>query len=351
MEKINSLNLNCRGCTFQLVGEYEALSQYMKHVACALFIPSFPLLFLPLIFYGFFQLQMSHKRAGSAGALLQRRSEWIASLKTNLPHFTESAAFPLKDGHRAALFSGSERRVLESAVKSSTLLLPSDWTVQATRRLSQTLHGLVDPQALRESDYFLCSLIHPTYAQPATVRSSSGSSEARRRQLQQQLRRTACMPLELTMTGAKSLRLIHELNSYVEAGARSSLTSRRNAFPSPVAAGTTSAVSSSVQLDAPWPELQMTDTHAFLQAFRASQLESLVLFDKNAFPPTFEDADDSGDGEKQHTVPAEVSLAAFTALCGSIELVSGWAALVQYLDRIGRERGSAACSASAKTEV
>ncbi|KPA82482.1 hypothetical protein ABB37_03541 [Leptomonas pyrrhocoris] len=264
---------------------------------------------------------MSHKTTTSAGALLQRRNVWVASLKANLPQFTDSTASPLQNSRRTTVFGQGERRLLDDAVGTSLLLLPSGWKEQATRRLARTLHGVVEPPLLRQTDYFLCSLIHPTYVQAATIQCEG---EAKQRKLQQQLRRTVCMPLELTMAGSKSLRLMHEVNGFASAGSKTTASARL-----------TTGASSSFQLDAPWPELKMADTRAFLASFRESELESLVLYDKKVFSPT----PSAPSAEKCAVTPSEVSLAAFTALCGSIELVCGWASLVHYLDRVAREHG------------
>ncbi|KPI87990.1 hypothetical protein ABL78_2926 [Leptomonas seymouri] len=263
---------------------------------------------------------MCRKSAASAGALLQRRSEWVASLKANLQRFTESTACPLQDSNAAA-FGQSERHALDNAVQAS-LLLPTGWRDRATRCLAQALQGVVEPHALHQSECFLCSLIHPTYVHAATLQCED---EARRRRLQQQLRRAVCMPLELTMMGSKSLRLIHELNNFIDAGPKGSSSARCSA-----------GGSSSFKLDAPWPELKTANTRVFLTSFRESELESLVLYDKNFFPSN----PSTPSAEKSVATPSEVSLAAFTALCGSIELVCGWASLVRYLDRIAHEHGS-----------
>ncbi|KAL7707855.1 hypothetical protein N2W54_003505 [Lotmaria passim] len=270
---------------------------------------------------------MSSKRAGSAGTLLQRRSEWLASLRASLPQFVESTESPLRNNSRAALFRDSKRHALDDAVQASLLVLPPKWKEEATTHLARTLHGVVELSVLRQSDYFLCSLLHPTYVRSSTMRCDS---EAKRLKLQQQLRRTMCMPLELTMAGSKSLRLVREINSFIDTGAKSTFFYRSRQRDGDAS----SVASSSFQLDAPWPELQVADTRAFLASFRQSRLESLVLFDKAAFPP----APSAPLGGA--AVPMEVSLAAFTALCGCIELVSGWDSLLLYLDRVAREQGN-----------
>jgi hypothetical protein len=267
---------------------------------------------------------MSYKRTAGAGALLQRRSEWVASLKSRLPPFIESTASSLEHSGKTGVFSGSERHVLDDAVKASLLVLPAGWQDEATRCLSRTLHGVVEPQTLRQCDFFLCSLLHPTYARASTVRCDN---EAKRCKLQQQLRCSVCMPLELTAAGSKSLCLIRELNHYVEGGAKGQRPSRqRESGPA--------TASSFFRLNAPWPVLQTADTRAFLRFFSQSGLTSLVLFDEHVFPPT----PVKDDAESRATVPGEAVFAAVTALCGSIELVCGWASLLQFVDRVARDQ-------------
>ncbi|AYU82724.1 hypothetical protein conserved [Leishmania donovani] len=276
---------------------------------------------------------------------MERRSEWLASLRSTLPQFSKRSAAPLERGQAAAILGSAPRRTLEEAVSShnttSSLLLPSQWREQATQRLITTLHGIVPPLQVQQTDYFLCSLIHPSYVQVSTMRCES---DALRRRVQQELRRTVCMPLELTMTGSKSLRLLRELTHYVEQGAAAAAASARARATLPAAPVAEKSEErypscgpaswSSYPLDASWPELNGADSTAFVQAFRRAGLESLVLYDKSFFAPSPTSTDINGTGS------AEVSLAAFTALCGSIELVSGWSSLLQFVDRVaGEQRG------------
>ncbi|CAG9582256.1 conserved hypothetical protein [Leishmania major strain Friedlin] len=275
---------------------------------------------------------------------MERRSEWVASLRSTLPQFSKRSAAPLERGNAAAILGPAPRRTLDKALSShnttSSLLLPSEWCEQATQRLITTLHGIVPPLQVQQTDYFLCSLIHPSYVQASTMRCES---EALRRRVQQELRRTVCMPLELTMTGSKSLRLLRELTHYVEQGAAAAATSARARATLPAApvAGRSEARDpsygpsswSSYPLDASWPELHSADSTAFVQAFQRAGLDSLVLYDKSFFAASSTLTDNiSGAGS------AEVSLAAFTALCGSIELVSGWCSLLQFVDRVASEQ-------------
>ncbi|KAG5493350.1 hypothetical protein GH5_02094 [Leishmania sp. Ghana 2012 LV757] len=285
---------------------------------------------------------MSLRRTGAA-AVMERRSEWIASLRSSLPQFTKRSAAPLVRGHAAAVIGPAPRRVLDEAIESltatSSLLLPSTWREEATQQLITTLHGIVPPSQLKQTDYFLCSLIHPSYVQACTMRCQSDSV---RRRVQQELRRTVCMPLELTMTGSKSLRLLGELTDYVERGAAVAVASARTGSIHPDTqvggkgedGGSTSGPSSCsyYPLDASWPELNSADTTAFVQAFRQAGLEPLVLHDKKLFAASSTSTGDDG------AVSSEVCLAAFTALCGSIELVSGWSSLLQFVDRVAREQ-------------
>ncbi|KAG5494106.1 hypothetical protein JKF63_01941 [Porcisia hertigi] len=285
---------------------------------------------------------VSLMRTGAA-AVMERRNEWVASLRSTLPQFTERSKAPLERGHAAAVLGCSPRRTLDDAVGcvtgSSSLLLPEKWQEQATQQLSTTLHGIVSPQQLRQTDYFLCSLIHPSYVRAGTIRCQNDTV---RRRMQQEYRRTVCMPLELTMAGSKSLRLLRELTHYVEQGVAAANVSGRSR--STVAAarvndqsdahGPSSVPSTwpSYPLDALWPELNSADTAMFVQAFRRSRLESFVLYDKGFFDASSTAM--SADG----AISSEVSLAAFTALCGSIELVSGWSSLLQFADRVAREQ-------------
>ncbi|GET92445.1 hypothetical protein, conserved [Leishmania tarentolae] len=284
---------------------------------------------------------MSPGRTGAV-AMMARRNEWVSSLRSTLPQFTERSAAPLERGHAAAILGPSPRRTLDKAASShnttASLLLPPEWREQATQQLITTLHGIVPPLQVQQTDYFLCSLIHPSYVQVKTMRCESGS--VRRRQ-QQELRRTVCMPVELTMAGSKSLRLLRELTHYVEQGAVSAAASARargTVMDTPVswkneARDRLSSPSprSSYPLDPLWPELNSVDSTVFVQAFRRAGLESLVLYDKSFF------AASSSSTDANTAVSIEVTLSAFTALCGSIELVSGWSNLLQFVDRVARE--------------
>ncbi|AIN97845.1 hypothetical protein LPMP_203500 [Leishmania panamensis] len=274
---------------------------------------------------------------------MERRGEWVALLRSTLPQFTERSAAPLERRHAAAVLGPAPRRTLDEAASSLTapcsLLLPYKWREEATQQLITTLHGIVPPPQVKQTDYFLCSLIHPSYVQADTMHCQSDSVQ---RRAQQELRRSVCMPLELTMTGCKSLRLLRELTHYVKQGAAAAAASARTASTLPVAQvgeksearGPSKGPSSrlSYPLDASWPELNSADTAAFLQAFRQAGLESLVLYDRSFFAAS--STCTGADG----AVPGEVSLAAFTALCGSIELVSGWSSLLQFVDRVAREQ-------------
>ncbi|KAG5468425.1 hypothetical protein LSCM1_02405 [Leishmania martiniquensis] len=285
---------------------------------------------------------MSLRRAGAA-SVMERRSEWIASLRSSLPQFTKRSAAPLVRGHAAAVIGPAPRRALDDAVNSltttSSLLLPPEWREQATQQLITTLHGIVPPSQLKQTDYFLCSLIHPSYVQASTMRCQNDSVCRRARQ---ELRRTVCMPLELAMAGSNTLRLLSELAHYVERGAVAAAASARtgSAFPAAHVGGKSEALDSpsgpssfaSYSLNASWPELNIADASAFERAFRESGLEPFVLYDQNFFAGSSPSA--GGDG----TVPSEVCLAAFTALCGSVELVSGWSSLLEFVDRVAREQ-------------
>ncbi|KAK7195901.1 hypothetical protein NESM_000522800 [Novymonas esmeraldas] len=296
---------------------------------------------------------MSLKRGGAA-AVTERRAEWVASLRSSLPQFVQRSAAPLERGHAAAILGTAPRRALDAAVTSTTaaLLLPPQWRETASQRLAAALHGVVPPSHLQQTDYFHCSLIHPTYVHAGTVR--RGAADAAGRRSQQELRRVVCMPLELSVAGANGLRLLREVNQLVKAGGAATVSAQLRARSAASGADSASAEGDSIggssgsssrtkyELDAAWPQLTGVDAAAFADVLRSSGLASLVLYDKSFFASAATSVD-GGDA-----VPDEVALAAITALCGSIELTSGWAAVLHFADRVARERRREAVEAAVR---
>ncbi|AAZ10688.1 hypothetical protein, conserved [Trypanosoma brucei brucei TREU927] len=153
----------------------------------------------------------------------------------------------------------------------ANLSLPEGWVESSTTSLQKSLEGVVPREKIVENDLFRCALIHPSYVRSRSVRAA------------------VAMPIELTLTGSSTLRLLkqvadaHNLKGYL-------------------------------------------GSEEIANVPRKLGVIDLVLFDGTMF---------EGAGWKERgEPPEEVCMAAATALCGVVTLSEGAHSAAVLLDRI-----------------
>ncbi|ORC93789.1 uncharacterized protein TM35_000016660 [Trypanosoma theileri] len=153
----------------------------------------------------------------------------------------------------------------------ANLNLPENWVKNSTERLQKSLEGIVLPNKILNNDLFLSALIHPSHVRVRSTRS------------------IVAMPIELTLTGSSTLRLLKEIASVH---------------------GMTGILHVEETSDIP----------------RRLNVEEFLLYDKSIF---------SGEGESDSSrPPEEVRLAAATALCGALTLTESFHSTSLLLDRL-----------------
>ncbi|KAF8295961.1 hypothetical protein TcYC6_0091040 [Trypanosoma cruzi] len=165
-------------------------------------------------------------------------------------------------GVNGVLKTSSRIRLHEAALK-----LPENWVRNSTTRLQTSLEGVVPREKLLTNDLFLCALIHPSYVSSRSVRAS------------------VAMPIELTLTGSSTLRLLKEVAA-VHGMAGLLATEEIAGIPSGL------------------------------------HVEDLLLYEKSMFEPCGQ------------IPPEEVRMAAATALCGAVVLSEGICSATALLDRL-----------------
>lgn len=273
---------------------------------------------------------MAANRGGSL-PILEHRQAWLASLKNSLPHFSTAT----DRYRRSGLLQQTSFRNLTAAASSSRIVLPDGWIDVALQTLQSALHGCVTADQLRRTDYFLCSLIHPSYVSNKTMPSAAAQRAGHGAQLQQEMRRTICMPVESLMTGARTIQLLKELSLLHHAAVTTAAEERRRldaaASVADLLADSTNPVANrgrGLRQAAVPPTLASLDDKLLRDCIQLSRLEPLLLYDRSLFTRS----------AAQET-PDEVLNAAASALCGSIELVAGLDSLLGFLDRVARQQG------------
>ncbi|KAH9577422.1 hypothetical protein LSM04_005129 [Trypanosoma melophagium] len=173
------------------------------------------------------------------------------------------------NGGKGAINSSCKIRMHES-----NLNLPENWVKNSTERLQESLEGIVSPNKILNNDLFLSALIHPTHVR---VRST---------------RAIVAMPIELTLTGSSTLRLLKEIASVH---------------------GMMGILHAEETSDIP----------------RRLNVEEFLLYDRSVFV---------GEGESTIRPPEEVRLAAATALCGALTLTEGLYSTSLLLDRLRQKK-------------
>ncbi|ESL06066.1 hypothetical protein TRSC58_06265 [Trypanosoma rangeli SC58] len=165
----------------------------------------------------------------------------------------------------------AERGVFKTSSRlrphEATLQLPANWVQTSTARLQTSLVGIVSRERVLSNDLFLCALIHPSYVAERSARSA------------------VAMPIELTLTGSSTLRLLKEIAAVH---------------------GLTGVLGTAEIAGIP----------------RALHVEDLLLYDTSMFKVC------------DQLPPEEVRMAAATALCGAVVLSEGIGSTTALLDRM-----------------
>ncbi|KEG14265.1 hypothetical protein DQ04_00551170 [Trypanosoma grayi] len=164
----------------------------------------------------------------------------------------------------------------------ANLHLPEKWVQTSSTRLQTSLEGVVPQEKFLNNDLFLCALIHPSYVRSRIARAA------------------VAMPIELTLTGSSTLRLLKEVAT---------------------AHG----------------RMEFLQTREIADIPRALGVEDLVLYDKAMFAVdrlSKEGDDESSSNNINRNPPEEVQLAAATALCGAVALAEGVPSVALLLDRL-----------------
>lgn len=243
------------------------------------------------------------QRAGRLA--LQNRETYIRTLKQRLPEVGQFAA-------SKGIFHNMSRHRLQHS--PSQLALPDNWVATASRALQCALVDIVPPETFARTDYFLCSLIHPTFIAPTVPGAAA-------------IRQQVAMPAELSAAGATSLHLLSELlavhrcrdgqaDPTAEDGTHHRPGHRRNSLSMPILS------------------VDSLDAATLEQVPVVAGFSHWVLYSPKAFGLTTPSADNT-------VPPSEVLLATTTTLCGVIELTCGTASVARFLERmVQRSAGS-----------
>nr|CCC89976.1 unnamed protein product [Trypanosoma congolense IL3000] len=222
---------------------------------------------------------MSSHKLSAAAVSTRNRQQYLHHLRV-CAREASRACEQSSEEIGASFLCGRGKLIGDAKAKflGTNLQLPEGWVDTVTRRLQSSLDIFVPREKISGSDIFRCALIHPSY-----VRSRSA-------------RAAVAMPIELTLTGSSTLRLLREV----------------------------------------------AKTHGLVDRLGAQEVSriphklgvaDLVLFDKHLFDMTGETR------EEEEELPEEVCMAAATALCGAVVLTEGLNSAAVLLDRIHEMRG------------
>ncbi|EKF33629.1 hypothetical protein MOQ_002496 [Trypanosoma cruzi marinkellei] len=197
---------------------------------------------------------------GFNAAVARNRKQYLQLLR-------ETAEVAVSEGTTFSGLKGIIKTSSRIRLHEATLQLPENWVRDSTTRLQTSLEGVVSRDKLLTNDLFLCALIHPSYVSSRSVRAS------------------VAMPIELTLTGSSTLRLLKEV----------------------------AAVHGMAGLLA---------TEEIARIPSGLHVENLLLYDKSMFEAC------------EQLPPEEVRMAAATALCGAVVLSEGISSATALLDRL-----------------